>query len=104
MPNLLFIGFSEVDAEQIIGSLFLLLPYDMEEAVYKAYPDGAPVYAKGKKPAPYIIIRDSDQARAERFKDALQDQVDYLDGPPDVEIDIIQFCPGSGEVHEESYQ
>jgi hypothetical protein len=102
MPSLLFIGIPWPDAIDIIEGLIKQLPDDMDDAVYHAYPNDAPVYAKCGKKAPYVIIRGSDQAQAERIKDAIQQDIDCVDGPLDVEIDIIQFFPGSGKLPEDS--
>jgi len=101
VPNILFVGIAHEEAEDIVESLVQLLPDDMDDAVYIAYPNDAPVYVKSKNPAPYVIIRDSDQAQAERIKDAIQNGIDRVDGPLDVEIDIIQFFAGSGKIPED---
>lgn len=92
MPNLMFIGFSENQTDIIIADLIRLLPTVMNDAVYRAFPDDAPVYAKTKKKAPYIIIRDNSHESAIKIKSELQE---YVTPVPDIEIDIIGFFPGS---------
>lgn len=92
MPNIMFVGFSEEQIDGVIDDLIRLFPTEMDDAVYRTFPDDAPVYAKTGKKAPYIIIRDSDLTRAELIRSELQKWVTC----PDIEVDIIKFYPGSG--------
>lgn len=101
MPSLIFIGIGKEDAEDITRCLVELIPQDMEEAVYKVYPDDAPVYVKSKDPAPYVIIRNNDREQALRIKDAIQKSIDSAYGPLDVEVDLIEFFEGGGKMPED---
>lgn len=96
MPNLLFIGFPEEIADQIIDKLVEDVPLYMEETVYKAYPKEAPRFATTKDYAPYIIVRDTDIERMVYLKDAIC-RVDVgLNGIPDIEMQQIEYYfPGT---------
>lgn len=92
MPNILFIGISRKVADAIIENLIRSLPDDMDDAVYDVF-KRAPRYAKTGKPAPYVIIRDSEREQAMKLKDAIKDLYKFM-GNLDFEIDIIEFFPG----------
>lgn len=102
MPNMIFIGYSHPSVSRILHKLSAILPDDMEDSVHSSYPNEAPVYVTKREKAPYIILRGDDLEQLERIRKGIQEQIEYPDGPPDIEMQPIRWCPENGKVTEES--
>lgn len=99
MLKITFIGGKKEHAEQIVGCLLKLIPQDMADVVCMAYSDDTPYYIVCGEPAPHVIVRTSDKEQAIRVKDTIQN-LDCVDGPLDVEIEMVEFFEGGGKMPE----